>query len=119
MRSIQECGPGECVYCNHCPPSPSGIGIARHLMLRETEIIGSTHPFDCLFCERRHECEDPRSHAILHDSMKGIDEDIERIRDHPDVEARTRLIEEAEKIRQATAEFGASPPSYLFVMGIK
>jgi len=95
------------------------VSIVRHLKLRETEIIDSTHLIDCLFCERRHECEDPRNQAILHDSMKGIDEEIERIRDHPDVQARTRLMEDAEQIRQAIAEFGASPPSYLFAIGVK
>ena len=95
------------------------IDIVSHLKLRGTEIIDSTHPIDCLFCDRKHECEDPRNQAILHDSVKDIDKEIERIRNHPDVQARRRLIEEAQEIRQAIAEFGAAPPSYLFVVGAK
>ena len=36
MRSFQECRPGECVYCNHCLPCPSGIDIGPMIRLYGT-----------------------------------------------------------------------------------
>jgi ubiquinone/menaquinone biosynthesis C-methylase UbiE len=93
--------------------------IATSLRLSEIEVFHSTHPVDCLFCERKHECEDPKHQAILHQSTKDIDNAIKRIENHPDLEVRTRLIEEGKKIKEAIAESGAAPASYLFVIGTK
>jgi len=93
--------------------------IAHGLKLAEIEIFDSTHPVDCLFCERKHECEDPRNQATFHQSTKDIDDGIKRIENHPDLEARLRLMEEGERIKQAMAEFGASNASHLFVIGKK
>jgi len=93
--------------------------IVYGLKLTEIEIFDSTHSVDCLFCKRKHECEDPRNQATFHDSVKDIDNAIKRIENHPDLEARTRLIQEGEKIKEAIAEFGASNASHLFVIGEK
>jgi len=93
--------------------------IARGLRLSKIEIFDCTHPIDCLFCERKHECEDPKNQATLHESVKDVDEAIKRIEDHPDAQARVRLTEEGQKIKEVMAEFGASPASYLFVVGKK
>jgi ubiquinone/menaquinone biosynthesis C-methylase UbiE len=93
--------------------------IADGLHLREMEIFDSTHPVDCLFCERKHECENPRNQATFHQSTKDIDNAIKRIENHPDLETRMRLMEEGEKIKEAIAQFGASPASYLFIIGKK
>jgi SAM-dependent methyltransferase len=93
--------------------------IVYGLKLTEIEIFDSTHSVDCLFCERKHECEDPRNQATFHDSVKDIDNAIKRIENHPDLEARMRLMEEGEKIKEAIAEFGASIASHLFVIGEK
>jgi len=87
--------------------------------LSKIEIFDCTHPVDCLFCKRKHECEDPKNQATLHESVKDVDEAIKRIEDHPDAQARVRLTEEGQKIKEAIAEFGASPTSYLFVVGKK
>jgi ubiquinone/menaquinone biosynthesis C-methylase UbiE len=93
--------------------------IARGLKLTEIEIFDSTHPVDCLFCERKYKCEDPKNQATLHQITKDIDDAIKRIEDYPNVEARVRLIEEGKKIKQAIAESGATSASYLFVIGKK
>jgi ubiquinone/menaquinone biosynthesis C-methylase UbiE len=94
-------------------------GIADSLKLAEIEIFDSTHPVDCLFCERKHQCEDPRNQATFHQSTKDIDDGIKRIENHPDLQTRMRLIEEAERIKEAIGKFGASPASYLFIIGRK
>jgi hypothetical protein len=37
LRSFEEYKPGECVYCNHCLPCPSGIDIGSMIRLYETK----------------------------------------------------------------------------------
>jgi ubiquinone/menaquinone biosynthesis C-methylase UbiE len=93
--------------------------IAQGLKLTEIEIFDSTHPVDCLFCDRKHECEDPKNQATLHQITKDIDDAIKRIENYPDVEARMRLIEEGKKIKGAIAESGSASASYLFIIGKK
>lgn len=93
--------------------------IAHDLKLSEIEIFDSTHLVNCLFCERKHQCEDPRNQATFHESTKDVDNATKRIENHPDLETRTRLIQEGEKIKEAIAEFGATPASYLFVIAKK
>lgn len=93
--------------------------IVHGLKLNEIEIFDSTHPVDCLFCDRKHECEDPRNQATLHQVTKDIDDAIERIENHPDVEARMRLMEEGERIKKVMAKSGAASASYLFAIGKK
>jgi len=91
--------------------------IANGLRLSEIEIFDSTHPVDCLFCDRKHECEDPRNQATFHEVIKDIDDGIKRIENHPDLPTRMPLMEEGKKVKEAIAEFGASPASYLFIIG--
>ena len=93
--------------------------IACGLTLTEIEIFDSTHPVDCLFCERKYECEDPRNQATLHQITKDIDDAIKRIENHPDVETRMRQIEEGKRIKEAIAESGAASASHLFIIGKK
>jgi ubiquinone/menaquinone biosynthesis C-methylase UbiE len=93
--------------------------IAQALGLAEIEIFDSTHPVNCLFCRRKHECEDPRNQATFHESTKDIDNAIKRIENYPNLQIRMDLIGEGEKIKEAIAKFGASPASYLFVIGKK
>ena len=93
--------------------------IADGLKLSEIEVFDSTHPVDCLFCERKHQCEDPRNQATFHKIIKDIDDGIKRIENHPDLQTRTRLMKDGERVKEAIAEFGASPASYLFVIGRK
>jgi SAM-dependent methyltransferase len=93
--------------------------IAYGLKLTEIEILDSTHLVNCLFCDKKHQCEDPRNQATLHDSAKDIDDEIKKIENHPDMEARMRLMEEGQKIKEAIAISGSSPASYLFVIGRK
>jgi ubiquinone/menaquinone biosynthesis C-methylase UbiE len=93
--------------------------IAKGLELSEIEVFDCSHPVDCLFCQRKYECEDPRNQATFHQSTKDIDDAIKRIENYPNLQTRIHLIEEGERIKQAIAKFGASPASYLFVIGKK
>jgi len=93
------------------------IDIANNLKLNELEVFDSTHPVNCLFCERKYECEDPRNQATFHRSVKDIDDAMKRIEDYPDSETRNRLREEGLRIKEIIAKYGSSPASYLFMIG--
>lgn len=93
------------------------MDIASSLKLRELEIFDSTHPVDCLFCKRKHECEDPKNQATFHNSIKDIDDAIKRIENHSDLEIRNRLIEEGKRIKETIEKSGSAPASYLFIIG--
>jgi len=93
------------------------IDIASSLKLRELEVFDSTHPVECLFCKRKHECEDPKIQATIHDSIKDVDDVIKRIDCYSDLEIRNRLIEEGERIKEIIRESGLARASYLLVIG--
>jgi ubiquinone/menaquinone biosynthesis C-methylase UbiE len=91
--------------------------IVSSLKLRELEVFDSTHPIDCLFCERKHECEDPKNQATFHKMTKEIDDAIRRIENYPDLETRNRLKEEGERIKETIAKSGSASASCLFAIG--
>ena len=93
------------------------MDIADSLMLIKSEVFDSTHPIDCLFCERKYECEDPKNQATYHNSIKGIDKTIRRLEGYPDSETRNRLREAGERIKEAIAKSGSAPASHLFIIG--
>lgn len=93
------------------------IDIVNGLKLEGLEIFDSTHLVDCLFCKRKHECEDPKNQAAFHQSIKDIDDAVQRIVTYPDPETRDLLVEEGKKIKEAIAKHGSAPASYVFVIG--
>jgi SAM-dependent methyltransferase len=93
------------------------MNIVNALELRELEVFDSTHPIDCLFCDRRHECEDPRNQTTFHNSIKDIDDALKRMDNYHDPETRDRLREEGERIKETIAESGLAAASYLFIIG--
>ena len=93
------------------------MDVANSLKLIELEVFDSTHPVDCLFCERKYECEDPKNQATYHNSVKGINNTIKRIEDYPDLGIRNHLKEEGERIKEAITKSGSAPASYIFVIG--
>jgi ubiquinone/menaquinone biosynthesis C-methylase UbiE len=93
------------------------MDIASSLKLRELEVFDSTHPVECLFCKRKHECEDPKIQATIHDSIKDVDDVIKRIEGYSDLEIRNRLMEEGERIKETIRKSGLARASYLFVIG--
>jgi hypothetical protein len=85
--------------------------------LRELEVFDSTHPVDCLFCERKQECEDPKNQTTFYNSIKDIDDAIKRIEGYSDLEIRNRLMEEGKRIKETIRKSGSAPASYLFIIG--
>lgn len=95
------------------------MDVAQSLKLKELEIFDSTHSIDCLFCERKYECEDPKNQTTLQKSFKDIDNAIKRIENYPDLQTRKHLMEEGEKIKGEIAKSGLSSASHLFIIGKK
>jgi ubiquinone/menaquinone biosynthesis C-methylase UbiE len=93
------------------------IDIANGLKLNELEFFDSTHPIDCLFCKRKHECENPKNQATFRSMVKDVDNALKRLEDVADFDARSRLRAEGKRIKEAIAKFGSSPASHLFVIG--
>jgi ubiquinone/menaquinone biosynthesis C-methylase UbiE len=93
--------------------------IVNSLELRELEVFDSTHPVDCPFCKRKHECEDPKNQATFHNLIKEIDDAFKRIENYSDLETRNRLKEEGERIKETIAKSGSASASYLFMVGRK
>jgi len=93
------------------------MNIVNSLELRELEVFDSTHPVDCPFCKRKHECEDPKNQATFHNLIKEIDDAFKRIENYSDLETRNRLKEEGERIKETIAKSGSASASYLFIIG--
>ncbi len=87
--------------------------------LRAKEAFDSSYMVDCLFCPKRRECEDPKRQAAQHDAIGAVDALLERIRHHPDGEARDRLVSDGQRVKAAIARHGIAASSYIFVVGRK
>jgi len=93
--------------------------IANDLKLKEVEVFESTHYVKCLFCEEKLECEDPKNEKTINQSIKEIDNALDRLKNHPDLRTRTRLEEEGERLKEKIKKFGSAPASHLFFVGKK
>ena len=93
--------------------------IVGNLRLEAVEIFESTHPVECLFCEKRSRCDDPRNREEIDRSIKGIDENLKRLNEIADPKARIRLRKIGEELKERNRQFGNAHPSTLFVIGRK
>jgi ubiquinone/menaquinone biosynthesis C-methylase UbiE len=91
----------------------------NNLQLEHVEILESTHPVKCLFCEKRYKCEDPKEEGNIQDRIKEIDDNLKRLQDIADPETRTKLQEKGEELKKRNREFGNAAPPVLLVIGRK
>jgi ubiquinone/menaquinone biosynthesis C-methylase UbiE len=90
-----------------------------NLQLEAVEIFESTHPVECVFCEKRFTCENPKSREEITRSIKEIDENLRRLDEIADQKARIRLQKRGEELKGRNRQFGNAHPSTLFVIGRK
>ena len=93
--------------------------IVGNLRLEAVEIFESTHPVECLFCEKRSRCDDPKNREEITRSIKEIDENLKRLDEVADPKARIRLQKIGEELKERNRQFGNAHPSTLFVIGRK
>ncbi|MDH5483329.1 MAG: methyltransferase domain-containing protein [Candidatus Bathyarchaeota archaeon] len=95
------------------------LNVIRNLKLREVNIFESTHPVRCLFCSDKFRCDDPKNRQIMNESIREIDSAIDKLKKHPDLQIRTRLQEEGEKIKERIKKYGLAEASHVFFIGKK
>ncbi|UCD97191.1 MAG: class I SAM-dependent methyltransferase [Candidatus Bathyarchaeota archaeon] len=93
--------------------------IITNLQLEKVEIFESTHAVQCLFCDDRFKCEDPKNEERIERSLKEIDDNLQRLKKISDQETRVRLQKTAEKLKERNKEFGNATPSLIFATGRK
>lgn len=93
--------------------------IISNLQLESVEIFESTHPVECLLCERKFRCDDPKSEEEIDRSLKEIDDNLKRLKEIADPEARVRLQKTGEELKERNRKFGNAHPSVLLAIGRK
>ena len=93
--------------------------IVSRLGLKEVEEFESTHYVECLFCDKRFECENPKNQKIVNQAIKEVDDNLRRLEEHPDLKMRTRLKGEGEKLKERIKKFGSADAAHLFTIGKK
>jgi ubiquinone/menaquinone biosynthesis C-methylase UbiE len=95
------------------------VDVANSLKLEELTILESTTPVNCLFCEKRPVCEDPKSDEMVRDSIRQIEDDLKRLANHPELTERTYLEEAGERLKERIAKYGSQEASHFFITGRK
>jgi len=91
----------------------------RNLKLNWVEILESTHPVECLFCEKRFRCDDARNEQEIGRSLKEIDDNQKRLKEIANPKARMRLQKIGEELKERNRKFGNAHPSVLLAIGRK
>jgi ubiquinone/menaquinone biosynthesis C-methylase UbiE len=93
--------------------------ILGNLRLERVEVFESTHPVECLFCEKKFRCEDPKNEEIIDGSLKEIDDSLRILKEVIDPKVRKRLKKIGEELKERNREFGNAHPSILLAIGRK
>jgi ubiquinone/menaquinone biosynthesis C-methylase UbiE len=93
--------------------------VIGNLQLERIEMFESTHPVECLFCEKKFRCEDPKSEEEINGSLKEIDDGLKRLKEVADPKSRIRLQKIGEELKERNRKFGNAHPSVLLAIGRK
>lgn len=74
--------------------------IIRNLELEQVEIFESTRPVECLFCEKKFRCDDPKSEKEIVGPLKEIEDNLKRLKEVTDSKDRVRLEKVGEKLKE-------------------
>jgi len=91
--------------------------LVSNLQLEKVEILESTHPVECLSCEKRHKCDNPKNEETIKDSIKEIDDNLKKLQDIADQKTRISLQKKGEELKERNKEFGKAHPSILLAIG--
>ncbi|OGD45753.1 hypothetical protein A3K79_06645 [Candidatus Bathyarchaeota archaeon RBG_13_46_16b] len=90
-----------------------------NLLLEPIEIFESTHPAECLFCEKKFRCDDPKSEKEIDSPLKEIEDNLKRLKEVADPKDRIRLEKLGEELKERNRKFGNAHPPVLFAIGRK
>ncbi|MCW3981740.1 MAG: class I SAM-dependent methyltransferase, partial [Candidatus Bathyarchaeota archaeon] len=91
----------------------------RKLQFERVAMFASTHPVECLFCEKKFRCANPKREEEVEGSLKEINDNLRRLKEAVDLEARTRLQKIGEDLKERTRQFGNAHPPILLAIGKK
>ena len=95
------------------------IDIANSLKLEEPTILESASLVNCLFCEKRSVCEDPKSDELVSQSIRQVQDDLKRLANHANLTQRSYLEERGERLKERIARYGTQEASHFFITGRK
>ncbi len=84
--------------------------------LNDIEVYESSWSTKCLFCDDANKCQYPMRTENIEFLIKQIDDDLDRIREHPSY---SELLEEAELIKERVKTYGSSAASLMYIFGKK
>ncbi|MGY5858016.1 MAG: class I SAM-dependent methyltransferase [Candidatus Thorarchaeota archaeon] len=90
--------------------------LVNNVGLDEVEVFESSWMVKCLFCKDAKECQDPKRADNIEYVLKRIDEDLERVREHPSYD---ELRKEAELVKERVKVEGSSAASVMYFFGKK
>ncbi|MHA1138408.1 MAG: methyltransferase domain-containing protein [Candidatus Thorarchaeota archaeon] len=90
--------------------------LVNNVGLDEVETFESSWSVKCLFCKDVRECHNPKNADNIDYVLKRIDDDLERIREHPSYD---ELREEAKLVKERVKVEGSSAASVMYFFGKK
>ena len=84
--------------------------------LSEVESFDSSWMVNCLFCKDIEECQNPKRTDNIEYVTKRVDEDLQRVREHPSYD---ELRKEAERVKERLKIDGSSAASVMYFFGKK
>jgi len=90
--------------------------LVTKLDLKEIEIYESSWSIKCLFCDDANKCQDPKRAEHIEFLLKQIDDDVDRIREHPSYD---EILEKSELIKKRVKTHGSSAASLMYLFGKK
>ncbi|UCE96247.1 MAG: methyltransferase domain-containing protein [Candidatus Bathyarchaeota archaeon] len=95
------------------------VKIIRSLDLVGVEMFESTHPVECLFCENKFRCDNPKSEEEIERSIREINDNLKRLKKIDDLKIRIRLQRTGEVLRERNRKYGNAHPPVLLAIGRK
>ncbi len=90
--------------------------LVNNVGLDEVETFESSWAVRCLFCKDVRECHNPKNADNIDYVLKRIDDDLERVREHPSYD---ELREEAKLVKERVKTQGSSAASVMYFFGKK
>lgn len=90
--------------------------LVNNVGLDEVETFESSWAVKCLFCKDVRDCHNPKSADNIDYVLKRIDDDLERVREHPSYD---ELREEAKLVKERVKVSGSSAASVMYFFGKK
>jgi ubiquinone/menaquinone biosynthesis C-methylase UbiE len=104
-------------YHRHTYTRKEVLSLVEGLGLEQLVVLETSRPLSCLYCENAVRCEDPFDEMMTTRALRGIEEDLERLKACTDEQAARPLHDAAGALRARVKQRGILPASSLYVIG--